>query len=46
MGAAEVEAFLTHLAVAKGVSALDAEPGQECDPVPLQGGSRGASAVA
>jgi integrase len=37
MGAAEVEGFLARLAVAMQLSALDAEPGQECGPFPLQG---------
>ena len=35
MGAVEVEGFLTHRGREGGVG-LDAEPGQECGPVPLK----------
>jgi len=36
----------THLANSQGLASLDAEPGQESGPVPLQGGPRGASSLA
>jgi hypothetical protein len=37
MGAAEVEALLPHFGGGEAGVGLDAEPGQACGPVPLQG---------
>jgi hypothetical protein len=46
LGAAEVEAFLTDLAVARQGCGADAEPGEERAVVPLQGAARHRAAVA